>query len=421
MGIFGKNEAKQFWDPRDWGKSEQQIVAANELRKENDVLDAVQKGSSSSDEMTNERINDQQALKTTKGLGDATDKYGNGDTLFYPQELFTDSQPHGVHFYINARQTSVAATEATGAGADIERLRDVNEQYNKEYTAENRAKSEQYENASTAAAGLAGMIGTAAGVASGSITQAGKSFVGSAVTTVVGGGLAALGGSLIADNTNTIRLLKTIQLHVPASVIAAYTADWDETQTGIAGMIGSGKFDGKDLLELPEFMGRGLISAAANVPKGLGANADFGAVLEATSKKVSNPYKEQLFKSMGFRRFAFNYLFAPRNIGEAQQVMEIIDTFKYHMHPEASDGDMFLVYPSEFSIGFEILHEGKVKRNPYLPKISSCALTSVKATYGPDGMFNTFQGTDGIPSEINLELAFTELETLTAVRIAQGF
>jgi hypothetical protein len=45
----------------------------------------------------------------------------------------------------------------------------------------------------------------------------------------------------------------------------------------------------------------------------------------------------------------------------------------------------------------------------------------VKATYGPDGMFNTFQGTDGIPTEMSLELQFTELETLTAVRIAQGF
>jgi len=188
-------------------------------------------------------------------------------------------------------------------------------------------------------------------------------------------------------------------------------------------MMGSGRFDMDDLAEAPEFLARGIISAAANLPKGLGGNADFGATLEATSKKVSNPYKEQLFKSIGFRRFSFNYNFAPRNLGEAQRVLEIIDTFKYHMHPEASDGDMYLIYPAEFSIEFEILDEttGKVKRNPYLPKVSSCALTSVKATYGPDGMFNTFQGTDGIPTEMALELQFTELETLTQVRIAQGF
>ena len=64
---------------------------------------------------------------------------------------------------------------------------------------------------------------------------------------------------------------------------------------------------------------------------------------------------------------------------------------------------------------------GEVSRNMNLPKVSSCALTNVKVTYGPDGMFNTFQGTDGIPTEMALELQFTELETLTAVRIAQGF
>ena len=36
-------------------------------------------------------------------------RFANGDTLFYPQELFTPSQPHGVHFYINARSNSAAA------------------------------------------------------------------------------------------------------------------------------------------------------------------------------------------------------------------------------------------------------------------------------------------------------------------------
>jgi hypothetical protein len=126
---------------------------------------------------------------------------------------------------------------------------------------------------------------------------------------------------------------------------------------------------------------------------------------------------------MGFRKFSFNYTFSPRNSNEAQMVADIIETFKYHMHPESSPRDMFLIYPAEFSIVFEILdcNSGQVKQNKYLPKVSSCALTSVKATYGPDGMCNTFQGTDGIPTEMMLELQFTELETLTAVRIAQGF
>jgi hypothetical protein len=367
-----------------------------------------------------QKFNDANASSSNEGLAPG---FTNGDTLQYPQELYTKSQPHGVHFYINARQTSVAAEQAVGEGADMAALIEANAEYNKDYTQENRSKAENYTAASAGAGALAAALGVAAGIASGSILSEGATMLGKIITTAGSAVLGAAAGAAFARNTSTIRLLKSIQLHVPQSIISAYTANWDETSLGAAGVLGSGQFDLADLTELPEFATRGVISAAANIPKGIGGNADFGATLEATSKKVSNPYKEQLFKSVGFRRFAFNYNFAPRNLGEANMVLEIIDTFKYHMHPEVSDGNMFLIYPAEFSIAFEILDEGsgQVKTNPYLPKVSSCALTSVKATYGPDGMFNTFQGTDGIPTEMSLELQFTELETLTAVRIAQGF
>ena len=395
FGFFGNDRAQE------------KNAAEEKFYSSKNSLDGSSK--SSHEESINAGINRQQELETNFGLANGR-KEKDGDTLWYPQELFTPSQPHGVHFYINARQTSVAAEQAVGEGADITKLQQAQEGYNSEYTAENRAKAEQYENVATGAGALAGMIGTAAGIASGSITKTAASLKGKVVTTVVGGGLSAILGKALTNNTTTIRLLKSIQLHIPASVVSAYAANWDETTTGIAGMLGSGKFDASDLLELPEFVGRGAITAAASVPKALGAAADFGAVLEATSKKVANPYKEQLFKSMGFRRFAFNYHFAPRNIDEAERCMEIINTFKYHMHPETSDGNMYLIYPAEFSIVFEILDDnGIVKRNPHLPKVSSCALTSVKATYGPDGFFNTFQNTDGIPSEMHLELMFTEL------------
>ena len=369
-----------------------------------------------------ELINAQQEQRTSFGLSQKEPAFDNGDTLQYPQELYTKSQPHGVHFYINARQTSVAAENAVNTG-DLTALLEANAEYNKDYTQENRSKAENYTAATAGAGALAAALGGAAAIASGSLLSQGASLLGKIVTTAGTALVGAALGAAVARNTSTIRLLKSIQMHVPQSIISAYTANWDETSLGAAGMLGSGRFDMSDLKELPEFLGRGMISAAANVPKGMGGNADFGATLEATSKKVANPYKEQMFKSVGFRRFSFSYNFAPRNLNEANMALEIIDTFKYHMHPEVSDGDMFLIYPAEFSIAFEVLDEGtgQVKLNPYLPKVSSCALTSVKATYGPDGMFNTFQGTDGIPTEMALELQFTELETLTAVRIAQGF
>ena len=405
MGIRDRVRAR-----RERKKSEKQLMQTQES-----ILD---EGSHK------DQIDAQQEAKTSYGLGGKG--HDNGETLTYPQELFSASQPHAVHFYINARQTSVAATEAVTAANNDEAMRqrliEANQDYNEEYTKENRAKAEEYETVATGAGALAATIGTMAGISSGNILKDGASKWGKVLTTAVGGIVGGVLGKAMASNTSTIRLLKTIQLYVPQSIVSAYAANWDETNLGVAGLLGSGRMDFKDLAEAPEFIGRGAITAAANLPKAIGADADFGAAIEATSKKVNNPYKEQLFKSMGFRRFSFNYTFAPRNITEASRVMEIVDTFKYHMHPEASEGDLFLIYPAEFSIQFEYLNSnGDVDRNPHLPKISSCALTGCKVTYGPDGAFNTFRDSGGIPTEINMELAFTELETLTAVRIAQGF
>ena len=44
----------------------------------------------------------------------------------------------------------------------------------------------------------------------------------------------------------------------------------------------------------------------------------------------------------------------------------------------------------------------------------------MKVTYGSDGIFTTIKGTQGAPSEIALQLAFTELETLDTERIDAG-
>ena len=49
-------------------------------------------------------------MKTSKTAGhsyvtaDQDREATDGDTLYYPQELFTDSQPNGIQFFINARR-----------------------------------------------------------------------------------------------------------------------------------------------------------------------------------------------------------------------------------------------------------------------------------------------------------------------------
>jgi hypothetical protein len=84
------------------------------------------------------------------------------------------------------------------------------------------------------------------------------------------------------------------------------------------------------------------------------------------------------------------------------------------MHPEIDPSRLFLIYPSEFNIEYRY----KGKRNEYIHKISTCALTNVRVTYGSSD-FTTFSGMNGAPSEINLDLTFSELETLSNDRIGQ--
>jgi hypothetical protein len=335
----------------------------------------------------------------------------------YPQELGSLSQPHAVQFFIQARSTSKAATESRSANAGSARMQEQQDNFDKDYTKENRAKGEEAKAAAAGAGLLAGAIGVAA--ASSKIFSKDASALGQAG---ISAGIAiAAGGAqaLLTTNTSLVRLLASIQLYVPASIMTSYSANWEEAQLGIAGTLGSGRLNMTDAAELPEYIGRGMIGAAANLPKELGGSGDFASLIESTSKKVNNPYKEQLFKSMGFRKFSFNYAFAPRNKNELAEVQAIISLFKYHMHPEASKGELFLVYPSEFSIEFHSLIDGIMAINPELPKVSSCVLTSAKVTYGPDGNFNTFIDT-GAATEYGLELQFTELETLTANRIEDG-
>jgi hypothetical protein len=358
----------------------------------------------------------------------------DGDTLYYPQELFTDSQPNGIQFFINARRFGKDNTveDMNGNAAAT----NPNVIVAEEESDQNRSQADQGEDAQKqSGAVLAALL---AGY------QANKFLAGNSGLTKTAGSMVAAAGLGTAvnyamdagnwiQNMETVRLLKSIQLHVPQSIVAGYTANWNEAELGIAGILGrygnSGDFFGDGGLmeniangEGAEFFTRNLIAGAANIPKAAGANADLGALFEVTSKKVNNPFKEQLFKSMGFRKFAFNYVFSPRNPGEAKMVQDIVKTFKYHMHPDIEEKGMFLIYPSEFAIEFMHKDEntGEVSRNMNLPKVSSCALTNVKVTYGPDGMFNTFANTGGMPTETTVELAFTELETLTRRRIQDG-
>jgi hypothetical protein len=128
---------------------------------------------------------------------------------------------------------------------------------------------------------------------------------------------------------------------------------------------------------------------------------------ELSTRTKTNPFREVLFESVGYRAFAFKYRFFPKNKSESQKIYNIINILKIHMHPELSGGKLFYLYPSEFDIQYYY----KDQENNYLNKFARCALTDLNVEYGGE-QFATFE--DGSPVEIGLSLTFQELEQMTS-------
>lgn len=360
-------------------------------------------------------------------LGDAL--ISNDRSFRYPLELGSPEFPHYVAFYPLVREGSDYAKKLGGNGIVFDQ------------SDQNRVDPEKGGVAAGAAGALAGAaigIGKALSQSGGRGSSAGdgaeeigkvQSLTGTIGRIFTNGGIGGLAGGLFglaasqaAGEQRAIFGDREILLHVSERVSTAYSANWDTGELGgIVGALASGQ---------AQFSGRELTDYAMRKATKIAGLAGFDQlqnVIEATSKKVENPYREQLFRSMGFRKFMFDYRFSPRNKAEAIQVFGngkkfgsadfvegIIPTFIRHMHPTKSKSRLFLSYPSEFLILY--YHNGA--ENKYVRKISNCALINMSVDYGAEG-YTTFE--DGVPTEAVVRMEFVELETMTAERIEAGF
>jgi hypothetical protein len=134
---------------------------------------------------------------------------------------------------------------------------------------------------------------------------------------------------------------------------------------------------------------------------------------------VKNPQLELLYSTPEFRSFAFEFMFYPRSEKEAEEVQKIVQRLRFHQAPEILTGSAgyFMVPPSEFDI--EFYYNGEV--NPNIPKISTCALTSISIDYAPNG-YRAYEvpgqispkiGSTGMPVAMRVNLSFRELEIMT--------
>lgn len=216
----------------------------------------------------------------------------------------------------------------------------------------------------------------------------------------------------------TFRISDAIMLAVNEKPSVKYGVDYDGRDLGT--LIGALAAGGSAIDIMSDERGGELARLVAlnvaKVPQGLanilGQDLAISDALQVGTGLAPNPFREQVFRNVETRTFRFDYRFFPRNRDEADKVLAIIHKFKYHMHPELSQGGLFYVYPSTFDIAYYF----NGRENPHLHRISTCVLERVSVDYGGSN-WHTFH--DGMPTEINMSLEFRELERLTKERIKE--
>ena len=228
------------------------------------------------------------------------------------------------------------------------------------------------------------------------------------------------------ENTKT-RHLKSIYLAMPESLNFAEGVDWQGTDLGVVGGLKSGALGLDNGLDYGILTGAGAAlggagGLAASLIPGISgiAGTIVGAVLggsglqsgiESTFGVKTNPFKEQTFQGVGFRPFDFTFVFRPRSQSDVNVVQNIIQTFRAYSKPTFKDaaGTIFK-YPKEFLIEFLTIEDGSYETNTYIPQIKFCVCTAVNTNFTGTG-WRSFKG--GAPTEISLQLTFSETEIIT--------
>lgn len=135
--------------------------------------------------------------------------------------------------------------------------------------------------------------------------------------------------------------------------------------------------------------------------------------------RVMNPRIELLYKNTALRNFKFNFMMAPTTPDEANQMIRIINRFRFHAAPR-SEKIVFFEVPSEFTITVYYKDaNGKLVENLNLPRIAPCMCEYVSVDYPlPGGVYSTFH--DGKPVSAMLTLSFVETKVIDKFAIQSG-
>ena len=348
------------------------------------------------------------------GEGKLYDEKYRSTTNQYPIDLFDNNAKYGgnwIAFYINVQ-----------SGTKLIKDNSVITTSNDTPSMRNAAVNGVDKSDVLSTAVGQGLLGGGIGSIFSSPMSAGGAALGviGALATSAAGPVALITEGRLEGRQEQKRITDTISLHLPNSITSNYRMTYAEADTALqAGAANVAGDVGGALASLFGMGSGGVGQAASTVGSSISAaslGAPGGDLLSKNSGLQANPKKEQIFKSVEFRAFNFEYIFAPRSKKESDSVAAIIKLFKLHMHPEFKDKKGFLfIYPSEFDI---VYYNGN-SENLNLPRFTSCVLTDCNISYTPNQNFSAFAG--GAATQITMTLTFKELAILTKEQILDGF
>jgi len=252
--------------------------------------------------------------------------------------------------------------------------------------------------------------------------------------------------SLTLKKHSTTRLNTAISLYMPPSVSVSYGMNYADKEVGLMAETGAKALN--TILQNKEFSWDAISNTASKLGDQLGTGA-WQAVKQAGIKALDTvapgastmialergaiitPRMEMMLEGVSRRSFSYTFIFIPKSVQEAKIVEDIIYAFKFHMHPEYFDSQLFgasvgvgreMTIPSTFDIAY-MYQNGP---NNFLNKISTCFLKTMDVQYGAE-RFTAYEPTEGNfgsgppPQRTQITLAFSELEIITKERIAEGY
>lgn len=241
--------------------------------------------------------------------------------------------------------------------------------------------------------------------------------IGTAAGDVIGGTLSGLSNLVTTPNSSAAfseekdKLAATISLYMPDTVNFQYGASYDGSQSllGIAestlGTISSVISAGTSGLGAAG----AIVSGIAKLPSLAlsAAQSPLARLALSTQGLAINPKQQMLFTGIDFRTYQMVFTFTPYSRDEANEVKNIIRTFKQHAAPRLVTGaGMFWVPPSIFKLDF--LFNGK--KNPNVSKVAESVIESIDVNYSPNGQWSAHG--DGAPIQTVLTINFKEIKLI---------